>query len=106
MILFRAYVAANDQSTAEAVARGYLLVLKRVAPFKVKIVQPYWKIHGQYEVVLESSVPIPGRDRVISDLVSLLGVSPQQLSDTEAIWSEMSEGFPLTGAKWAHAELS
>jgi hypothetical protein len=103
VILFRVYVEASDQSKAEAIASGYLLLLKRAAPFKVKLVQPYWKINGQYEVLLESAGN--SREGVISNIVSLLGVSSQQISETEAIWSDVGDGFPLAGARWAHVEL-
>lgn len=105
MILFRAYVAANDQSAAEAVARGYLPSLKKLAPFRVKLVQPYWKFHGQYEVLLEAAGSSADQVKAISELVTLIGVSPQQASGTEAIWSDVNDDFPLTCAKWVHVEV-
>lgn len=105
MITFRFYAAAPDQGTAESIASGYLFALRTIVRFETKLVQPYWKISGLYEIYLESAGGGSSGKEVFSRLVSLAGGTPQFLSETEAIWSDLDDDFFLPYAKWAHAEL-
>ncbi|MEN3157340.1 hypothetical protein ABC502_03035 [Alkalimonas sp. NCh-2] len=103
MVLLRAFVVAVNEKQANELAREYISLLYEICNFKVRVVQPYWKVNGQYEILLECD---EGSDKlnVIDRFLSFNISGDISVSDSELIINDPEGDFFLKGATWVHLE--
>lgn len=104
MILLRAFVQALNERNAMELASEYILLLSEVCEFKQRVVQPYWKIKGQYEILLESEV-ITSESEVIGKFLIFHDSNEVYASSSEVIVDSPGDNYFLPNARWVHLEI-